>query len=97
MHLEHPNRNALAVFSSHRCGSCRRVLTYLSQHPPMQHIFVIEAEEAMGLIEEFEIFHLPTLLLYKHGYFHANVTIHSPSDIANAIQRALSQPPQDEP
>ena len=96
-HLEHPNRNALAIFSSQRCGTCRRLLQHISQNPPLTHIFVIDAEQAPGLIEEFEIFHLPTLLLYKDGYFHANVPIPSISSLSKNIQAALKQPPQEEP
>ena len=97
LQLEKANRNALAIFSSQRCGACRNLLRYVAENPPLKDIFVIDAEQAPGLIEEFSIFQLPTLFLYKDGYFHASLSNSTIYTLATNIEQALSSPPEEQP
>lgn len=91
--------SALVLFSSPDCGSCRRVETRLpAEAPPGMPLFKVNVQTATALARAFEIFHLPTLLLYREGHFHARLEceITAPA-LAEALARALAQPAQEEP
>ncbi|NOY67417.1 MAG: thioredoxin family protein [Gammaproteobacteria bacterium] len=64
---------SVVMFTSKGCGSCR-VWTQLLTEYHNQHditIFEVDAERDMALTNEFEVFHLPALFLYKGGQFHS--------------------------
>ena len=92
---------SLVFFSKHGCGSCAKwkmLLTdYLKQKPDI-HIFEIDAEQNMALVNEYELFHMPALFLFQDGEFHCELQSEAalPS-LDAAIAHALSQPPQEAP
>ena len=90
---------ALVLFSSPACGTCRVVERRLPESaPPGTHLFEVDVQRATGLARAFEIFHLPTLLLYREGHFHAVLNCEiSPAALRAAIRAALAQPAEEEP
>lgn len=97
---------ALVYFTSPHCGTCRVLKQALQQLLSEAEtlglaglqIYEVDAVHNGGLINEFEIFHLPTLFLYQDGQFHADVQCEaSVPRIVAAVNAALSQAPQEEP
>ncbi len=92
---------ALVIFTSAGCGSCRawkRLLAaYRTQHPELA-LFEVDAGHAQALAREFNVFHLPSLFLYRDGHFHS--ALHSeahPEKLRVAIEAALALPAQEAP
>ena len=88
---------SLVCFTKPNCGGCRRLKHLLQEEPldiPNLRCFEVSVEDAYGLVEEFNIFHLPTMFLYFNGEFHRE--IHSRLDrpsLQAAISNGLLQPP----
>lgn len=97
--LSRTRGSALVLFSSPDCGSCRRVETRLPvAAPPGVALFKVDVQAATALARAFDIFHLPTLFLYREGRFHARLDCEvSAPALAEALERALAQPAQEEP
>lgn len=90
---------AVVLFTSPTCGTCRVVEQRLPEAVAAgTHLFKVDVQQATGLARAFEIFHLPTLLLYRDGHFHArlNCEISAPA-LRAAMARALAQPGEEEP
>jgi thioredoxin 1 len=90
---------ALVLFSSPSCGTCRVVAQRLpiSAPDPVQ-LFVVDVQVAAALARAFDVFHLPTLLLYLDGRYHARLDCEvTPTRLPAAIQHALQQPAEEEP
>ncbi|MDO9226268.1 MAG: thioredoxin family protein [Pseudomonadota bacterium] len=90
---------AVVLFSSPACGTCRVVEKRLpTALPEGTHLFKVDVQRATGLARAFEIFHLPTLLLYRDGHFHARLEseISAPA-LRAAMARALARPAEEEP
>ena len=71
--------DVLVVLGTASCGACRRarqLLAVLSSgafgEPPMA-FFYVDAAHAMGLVEDWEVFHLPALMLLRDGEAWARV------------------------
>lgn len=98
-HLARTPGLALVLFSSESCGTCRVVTRRLPQiAPDAVQLFVVDVQVASALARAFEVFHLPTLLLYVGGHFHARLECEvTPAHLAAAIENALQQPAEDEP
>ena len=90
---------ALVLFSSLSCGSCRVVERQLPfSAPPAAQLFKVDVQVASALARAFEVFHLPTLLLYVDGHYHARLNCEvTPVKLRAAIERALQQPAEEEP
>jgi len=92
---------ALVAFTSTHCGSCRhlrRVLRDLGPQRPGWQLFEVDAQHEAGLTREFEVFHLPTLFLFRDGVFHCELQAEArPSVIIAAAESALRQPPMEAP
>lgn len=92
---------SLVFFSKHGCGSCAIWKNLLSEFLKQQtavHIFEVDAEQNMGLVNEYELFHMPALFLFKDGEFHCE--LQSEADLKSlerAIGQALQQPAQEAP
>lgn len=89
---------SLVIFTGPACGACRRLKQVLAgMAPPLPGLEAreVDAEQAGGLVEELDIFHLPALFLYQHGDYHAPVhaALHADA-IAEAIQAAARGPRQ---
>lgn len=92
---------ALVFFTRHGCGSCRAWKQLLQQFSMQRHdihIFELDAEKSMGLVNEYEIFHMPALYLFMNGEYHcelqAEAAVHS---LSQAIHDALEQPAHEAP
>lgn len=91
---------ALVLFSSPECGSCRAVERRLPEAAGdrVTALFKVDVREATALARAFDVFHLPTLFLYRDGRFHAvlqsEVTAQA---LQRAIAAALAAPAQEEP
>ena len=92
---------SLVFFSHALCGSCRGwkqlLQSYSSAYDDIK-IFEVDAESEMALTNEFEVFHLPALFLYKDGQFHAPFeSIASVDEINQNIRRLLKLPAREMP
>ncbi len=99
--LEEMRGNALVYFTSSACGACRHLRkalnVYLQTYNDLQ-IFEVDAVHEAGLVQTFEVFHLPSMFLYHSGQFHCELQSEAhPFKIHQAIIRALANPPEEEP
>jgi thioredoxin 1 len=91
---------AVVLFSAPHCGSCRAWKRLLPNalSGSTQALFEVDVSEATGVARYFDIFHLPTVYLYRDGRFHAELQCEArPDAIQQAVQSLLAAPPQDEP
>ena len=95
--MEKENQTALVIFSSERCGTCRRLKTIIQTEELSILVFDVDAASASGLVEEFSIHHFPTLLLYKNGSFHRFFSPDIRIPVQQQVIDALNHPPQDDP
>jgi thioredoxin-like negative regulator of GroEL len=91
----------IVFFSSEGCSSCRHLREILEQlrhlHPEWP-IYQIDALAEMGLVREFEVFHLPSMFLFVQGTFHSEIScVASRSAIETAVRAAMLVPPQEAP
>lgn len=90
---------SLVIFTSIGCGSCRwlrRELPTLSL--PVERLAWIDAADNAGLVERYEVFHLPALFVIRDGQFHG--ALHSrlrAADFIDALGAALSRPAEELP
>jgi thioredoxin 1 len=98
-HLLETGGIALVLFTSPSCGTCRVVERRLPLAAPAgTHLFAVDVQQATGLARAFDIFHLPTLLLYRDGHFHARLDCEiSAAALRAALAQALAAPPEEEP
>ena len=92
---------ALVFFTGPACGACKRLRRVLEEAAPLFAdiaLFEVDAERDMGLVREFEVFHLPAMFLFRDGRFHCE--LHSeptPPRLREAIDAALAAPSQEAP
>jgi len=91
----------LVTFTSPDCGVCRhlrRVLQEIRGLRPDWHLFEVDAQRDPALSNEFEVFHLPTVFLFKDGVFHCELQAEArPSSIIHATLAALQMPAEEAP
>lgn len=93
--------NVLVIFTGKSCFGCqvlRRCLLKMLGNGERLTAFEVDAHDNMGLVEEFDVFHLPAMFLYVDGEYHAEV--HSAplaSHLRSAIRDALTKPAQETP
>jgi thioredoxin-like negative regulator of GroEL len=97
--LREAGGTALVLFSSPACGACRSVERHLPLAAPQGvSLFKVDVQVSQALARAHDIFHLPDMLLYRDGLFHARLACQvTPAALARAIAAALLQPPQEEP
>lgn len=99
--LSSSNGPALVMFSSVMCGGCRHLKAVLERVAGKRRdwqYFVVDAGRDAALVHEFEIFHLPTLLLFNAGDFHCELQAEARIDaIVAAVESALQSPPDPAP
>ena len=66
---------ALVLFTAPHCGACRAWKRLLPQALGgiADTLFEVDVSEATGVARYYDIFHLPTLYLYRDGRFHAEL------------------------
>jgi hypothetical protein len=93
----------LVIFTSRACASCRRWKRLLANYvergeEPAIEVFEVDAERDLGLVREFEVFHLPALFLYREGRYHCELQSEArPEKFAAAIRTGLASPRQEAP
>lgn len=92
---------ALILFSAQGCGSCKQmrlVLEHLSRvHLPWS-FYEVDVGLDQALAREFEVFHLPTVFVYRDGVYRSPLNV-SPNirDIEKGVEDILSRPAEDPP
>ncbi len=91
----------LIMFASPGCGGCRHlrhVLHQVQTEQPHWQLYEVDAQQDPGLVHEFEVFHLPTLLLFQNGEFHCQLSAEArPAAIIAATLEALGRPAEEAP
>ncbi|MEE9325708.1 MAG: thioredoxin family protein [Cocleimonas sp.] len=96
---------ALVFFSGPHCASCHHLRDLLiAQKQVFVSAFVefncfeVKADKATALVNEFNVFHLPSMFLYQDGTFHCELQSQAHSQkLIEAIELALSEPAEEEP
>ncbi len=87
----------VVMFTAAACGACRQMHAALEQCPEL-NVIEVDAGEEQALANEFEVFHLPALFVYRNGYYHGALEVEPlPSHIRAEIEALLARPPQDPP
>jgi thiol-disulfide isomerase/thioredoxin len=87
----------LVMFTAVGCGSCRRMRAALAECPDLPTI-EIDAGIDQALANEFDVFHLPALFVYRDGRYHGPLAVEStPARIEAGLAALLAQPAQDPP
>lgn len=91
---------ATVLFTAPRCGACqawRRVLPE-ALTSIADHLYEVDIAEATGVARGYDIFHLPTIYLYRDGRFHAELQCEARRDAIRTTALALlAAAPQEEP
>ena len=99
--LEQTPGISLVFFTRQGCGSCKawkQLLKRFTEQHEHVSVFELDAEQNMGLVNEYEIFHMPALFLFNHGEFHCELQAHaSDAHLLESIEQALQQPPMEAP
>ena len=100
-HLADTRGVVLVAFSRAGCGSCRhlhRVFDELRRSCPEWHLYEVDVEREPGLVNEFEVFHLPGVFLFHDGEFHCPLVAEAnTAAIVGAVTAALQQPAEEAP
>ncbi|MDH4608891.1 thioredoxin family protein [Pseudomonas sp. BN102] len=90
---------SLVVFTSTGCASCRWARQHLPGAAlPVERLCWIDAGNNGGLVQRYEVFHLPALFVVRNGRFHG--ALHSSlrrDDLIQALDRALARPAEELP
>ena len=91
---------AVVLFSAPHCGGCRAWKRLLPEalEKVATAFYEVDVSEATGVARSFDIFHLPTVYLYRDGRFHAELQCEARLDtIRQTAEQLLAAPAQDEP
>jgi len=91
---------AVVLFSTPHCGACRawKALLPRALGETGAQLFEVDVAQATGIARYYDIFHLPTIYLYRDGRFHAELQAEARIDaIRAATRRLLAAPAQEEP
>ena len=90
----------MVLFSAPHCGACGAWKQLLPSALADQAdvFYEVDVSEATGVARYFDIFHLPTVYLYRDGQFHAELQCEArPDSIRQTTYQLLNTPAQDEP
>lgn len=91
---------SLVLFSGPHCGACRRAEAVLPQAlaGAVAQLFKVDVEKSTALAREYDIFHLPALLLFVDGHYHAAIESPLlPAQLRRAVEAALKLPAEEAP
>lgn len=91
---------AAVLFTAPHCGACRSWKQLLPKALAgiAGHLYEVDVAEATGVARGYDIFHLPTIYLFRDGRFHAKLQCEARLDaIRAAAQTVLDAAPQEEP
>ena len=90
---------SLVIFTSQGCAACRYARERLPRLPlPVERLVWIDAGANGGLVQRYEVFHLPALFVVRDGQFLG--ALHSrlaPLDLEAALTSVLARPPEELP
>lgn len=99
--IDHSEGIVLVFFSSLDCGSCHHLRQVLEAYQGIWgniSIYEVDAQVSAGLTQAFDVFHLPSMFLFKDGQYHAQLQSEPlPKALHDAIAQALCQPAQEQP
>jgi len=107
--LEDTNGIAMVFFTGPHCASCHHLKNLLNTESQqfISHFqafsrdfsaFEIKADKAAALVNEFGVFHLPSMYLYQQGNFHCQLHAEAiPAKLIKAMDTALTLPAEEEP
>lgn len=107
--LEDSKGILMVFFTGPHCASCHHLKNLLNSesHQFIDHFqassrdfnaFEIKADKAAALVNEFGVFHLPSMYLYQEGTFHCQLQAEAiPAKLIEAIDLALKLPAEEEP
>ncbi|WP_296752353.1 protein disulfide isomerase family protein [Thiobacillus sp.] len=91
---------AAVLFTAPRCGACQAWKRLLPDALAgiANHLYEVDIAEATGVARGYDIFHLPTIYLYRDGCFHAELQCEARRDAVRTTALALlAATPQEEP
>ena len=90
---------SLVVFTSAGCSACRMARKVLpGMTLPIEQLCWIDAGDNGGLVERYEIFHLPALFVVHEGGFYGQLKSRlSEGELAHHIRLALLGEPEELP
>jgi hypothetical protein len=90
---------SLVIFTSIGCASCRWARRELPEMGlPVARLGWIDAANNGGLVERYEVFHLPALFVVRDGQFFGAISSRlSLAELSAAIGAALSRTPEELP
>lgn len=87
----------LVMFTALGCGACRRMRAALAECPELP-VIEVDAGVDQALVNEFEVFHLPALFVYRDGRYHGPLAVEpTPARIEAGLRALLAQPAQEPP
>ena len=107
--LEESQGIVMVFFTGPHCASCHHLKNllnvehaqftqYFSQSNIVFKAYEIKADKAAALVNEFGVFHLPSMYIYNNGEFHCELQAEAiPMKLIKAIEAALDKPAEDEP
>ena len=91
---------AAVLFTAPHCGACqawKRILPH-ALAGIADHLYEVDIAEATGVARSYDIFHLPTIHLYRDGCFHAELQCEARRDaIRTTALVLLAGAAQEEP
>jgi thioredoxin-like negative regulator of GroEL len=92
--------NTLVLFGQPGCSACRAWRQLLQDWQPdhLQQLAYVDVQQSMALAHAFEIFHLPTLLLFVDGHYHGQLrSAMQRQGVQQALLTLLASPADEEP
>jgi len=99
----------MVFFTGPHCASCHHLkhllnsesnqfIDHYSQLKTNFAAYEIKADKAAALVNEFGVFHLPSMYIYNNGEFHCELQAEATRfKLIEAIDLVLTQEPQEEP
>lgn len=90
----------LVLFGAPACGACRHWRTLLASEVGQGQLlcYWVDVQRDAALAQEFELFHLPALYLYKDGRFQGEVQAQAtPAALRQAVAKCLVMPAAEAP
>ena len=91
----------LVLFKKESCSSCAywyKLLLNYQRANPQTCLYLVDVELDQALANEFDLFHLPVIQIYKDGDYYGEVQCEAGhGNVSECVQKALSQPPQEHP
>ncbi|CAJ49234.1 thioredoxin family protein [Bordetella avium] len=90
---------SLVVFHSETCPNCRVARQQLPDFElPVERIFWVDAGRNGGLVERYEVFHLPAMYLTRDGAYYGPISAQLAEwDLRQQIAQALDNHPAELP